>query len=159
MRPLLEEGARLFSEGLSPLCQRWPGLASVRWRLSHPLRSAGRLWPQRGQDLIAVGLPGSFGLQARALVFQGCHEYFLAEVTRLGPLRTEAPQRATFDDPAFYGAEITALSIGALCWRGTDFEEPFEAFVSGLSLRELASGALVPEQWRQCFQRAQRLLL
>ena len=159
LNALLPEASRLFSEALSPLCQRWPGLRAVRWRLSHPLRGAGRLWYRPKQRLIAVGLPGSFGLEARQIVFQGCHEYFLAEVSRFAPELREV-ERASFEDPAFYGAEITALSVGALCWRGTTFDDLFDAFVYEVaSPGELASGALVPAEWRDCFLRAQRLLL
>jgi hypothetical protein len=155
--PVVADGFRLFAEALMPLCERWPGLAQVRWRLSHPLRSAGRLWPEK--NLIVVGLPGVFGVETREVVMQGCHEYFLSEVQRFAPDGIASAERALFDDPSFYGAEITALSIGAICWRGTEFEDLFASFIQDISLDGLINGALIPSRWAACFEQVQHLLL
>jgi hypothetical protein len=146
-----------FARDLASLGDRLPGLREVAWSLSLPLRVHGRLLePQTGRPMIVVGVADAeLGVDESHPVIQGCHEYLVWRVQRV--VSAAQPWSTVSGRPgheAFRSVEDAALTLGARVFRGSEWEGPYEAWLSRLfpdaapaeTAAELAAGTrLSPE--------------
>ena len=142
MAPRSQAYRGLFADRVAALAADVPGLDEVEWMLSLPLRVHGRVLTRPdGGPLIVVGVADTeLGVEPWQPVMQGCHEHFVWSEQSTAPASepwATAPGRPGYD--GFRAVEDGALTAGAQTFLGSQWEEPYLAWLGRLFPRAPAA--------------------